>query len=135
MEYISFAKENNVTPVLITPVGRMYIGQTDEYRHTVSALTNVPAQWSDMEGKKGDWPQTMKDVAVRENIMVLDLTSKSVEHFGTFNGNQAIRSMYSWNNRDATHFNKAGAEKMAEFVVELACASGNADLCNQFKDH
>ncbi len=138
MEYISFAKANNITPILVTPMARMYIGQTDDYRHTAEALLGIPDAWSAMEGKKGDWPQTMKDIAKRENLILLDLTTTSVEHFGTFESNQAIKDMYSWDKNDATHFNEKGAKKMAEFIVELACDTkngGDAELCAQFEGH
>ena len=133
MEYISFAKANNVTAVLVTPMARMYTDQTDDYRHT-AMLSNVPSAWSDMEGKKGDWPQTMKDIAKRENLILLDLTTISVEHFATFESDQAIKNMYSWDGNDATHFNEKGAKKMTEFIVELACKADET-LCAQFEGH
>ena len=59
-----------------------------------------------MRGNVGDWPQTIKDVRTREGVIVLDLT--------TFPSDQAIEDKYSWDKKDFTHCNEAGARKMAE---------------------
>ena len=140
MEYINFAKKHNITPVLVTPMARMFHSSlTESYIHIEKKLSdNTPPPWEDMRGKKGDWPQTIKDIAKRENLILLDLTQKSKVHFtNDFNSDKAIRDKYSHDGEDFTHFNMIGAKKMADFIKELACdveKVRNIGLCNQFKE-
>jgi len=135
MKYITFSKKHNITPVLITSMARMSYG--NKYPHITGSLGPSPAPWQYMQGKKGDWPQTMRDVAKREKVILLDLTARSLRHYNDdFTSRQAIINSYSWNKSDGTHFNKQGAKKMAQFIKELACDinnGGNRALCNQFK--
>jgi len=140
MEYIHFAKKHNVTPILVTPMVRMFHSSLSEsYAHVEKKLSNnTPPPWEDMRGKKGDWPQTIRDIAKRENLILIDLTKKSKEHFTRdFISNQAIKDAYSWNGKDFTHFNRKGAQKMADFIKELSCdieKVQNTGLCNQFRE-
>ncbi len=132
MEYINFAKAHNVTPVLITPMARMFTSSlTDSYIHIESPLSNCPAPWDSMNGQTGDWPQTLKDIGAREGVIVLDLTTASKNLFATFPSNQAILDAYSWNQVDVTHFNLAGARKMAELIRDLA-VQADPNLAAQF---
>jgi len=135
MEYITYAKKHNVTPILITPMARMFKSSlTQAYVHVLSSLSETtPEEWKSMRWKKGDWPQTMRDIAEREQILLIDLTEKSRKHFtNDFNTTQDLKDLYSWNQKDITHFNEKGAQKMANFIKEMACKI-DMNLCTQFK--
>jgi lysophospholipase L1-like esterase len=121
MEYISHARKYNVLPILITPMARMFQSSlTDEYVHIVKELAeNTPKEWSFMRGKVGDWPQTMRNIAQREKILLIDLTAKSKKHFNNdFSSSEEIRELYSQDGTDFTHFNETGAKKMADFIKD-----------------
>jgi len=135
MQYVKFAKEHNITPILITPVSIMYYNRNENGGHTVSELPDdTPSLWEKMTGKEGDWPETMRKIAKREKISLLDLTKKSIEHFSAFESDEEIINVYSRGENDKTHFNEKGAKKMAQFIKELACDSdsGNTNFCKQF---
>jgi len=142
MKYIDFARENNVIPVLVTGTASMCnssCGSRTYIRMNSLPSNTIPSPWKDMIGKVGDWPKTKRDVGAREDVTVLDLTTKSIEHFATFDNMQSLRDKYAWKpaTNDDTHFNKVGAKKMAELLKNLACDldnGGDAALCSQFKE-
>jgi DNA sulfur modification protein DndE len=114
MMYIAYAKAKNVIPVLITPVGRMAHKAKNQH---------------------GDWATTIRGVAKRENLILLDLTNASQYIYDNdFASKQEIIESYSWDGKDGTHFNKQGANRMAQAIKDLACKkSGDVALCSQFK--
>jgi lysophospholipase L1-like esterase len=107
--YIEQARDLGVTPVLITPVSRQYKGSRTH----------------------GAYPQTMKDLAHDESVVLLDLEYKSYLEFNKYNSDSAIQNVFSYD--DGTHFNPTGANIVAGWVKELACMSADATLCHQFQ--
>ena len=140
MKYITHAKENNVIPILVTPMARMHANSSflSVYHKSNSLALNTPTPYEALRGQTGDWGQTIRDIGERENIIVLDLLTKSKEYFDTFANSQAIKNLYSHDQSDQTHFNQVGAELMAVFIRDLACDvinGGDAALCSQFIGH
>jgi len=106
--FVDQARDLGVTPVLITPVSRQYVGSRTH----------------------GQYPQTMKYLAEDENVLLLDLEYKSYLEFKEYDSDAALQNVFSYD--DGTHFNPTGAGIVAGWVKELACQE-NQTLCNQFK--
>jgi lysophospholipase L1-like esterase len=102
-----------VTPVLVTPVNRMYKG----------SHTHITAY--------GDYPQTIKFLAEDEQILLLDLEEKSFNEFNTYPDTESIFNQFAYD--DHTHFDPDAAKIVAGWLKELACDSSDQLLCNQFK--
>ncbi len=107
--YIDTARNLGITPVLITPVNRLYKNKRTH----------------------GEYPQTMKDLAEDENVLLLDLEYKSFVEYNKYPNNQALRDFFAYSGR--THFNAEGAKVVAGWVKELICNSNEDTLCSQFK--
>ncbi len=111
--FVNEMKALGVTPVLITPVERMYKGNH----------THITAY--------GDYPQTIRFLAEDEQILLLDLQEKSYNEFNTYVDTEAIFNDFAYD--DHTHFDPEGAKKVAGWLKELICSSSDQFLCSQFK--
>jgi len=107
-EYVDEARTIGVIPVLITSVERMYLGASTH----------------------GDYPQTVRDLAIDENVLLIDLQEKSWYEFNQYESHQAIQDVFSYD--DSTHFNPEGASIVAGWVKALICSSEDANLCSLF---
>lgn len=106
--YIDQARALGVTPVLITSVERMYKGLRSH----------------------GQYPQTVRDLADDEGVLLLDLEEKSFQEFNTFESTQAILDEFHYD--DHTHFRPHGASIVAGWIQTLICNSSNQNLCTLF---
>jgi len=111
--FVNEMKALGVTPVLITPVERMYKG----------SHTHITAY--------GDYPQTIRFLAEDEQVLLLDLQEKSYNEFNTYVDTEAIFNDFAYD--DHTHFDPEGAKKVAGWLKELICSSSDQVLCSQFK--
>lgn len=108
--YVRQTREKGGIPILVTPVNRNY-------------------PWKD--GKlgevHGEYPNAMKEVAKELNVLLIDLTQLSIEAFTTkgqeyvtaryfMNLDKGIYKAYPDGLKDNTHFQKEGAEAVAELV-------------------
>jgi len=118
--YINQARQKGLTPILVTPVNPRHYdnnGNIAEVREPFISYT--------------------KEVANEEGIALLDLYSKSIEEFNKLTClNNRVEpfgpcEINSWTT-DVTHFEKAGAVKVANWIKELACQN-DENLCKQFK--
>ncbi len=107
-EYIDEARALAVVPVLITSVERMYLGGSTH----------------------GDYPQTVRDLAIDENVLLLDLQEKSLYEFNQLESEEEILELFSYD--DSTHFNPEGASIVAGWVKSLICNSDDLNLCSHF---
>ena len=107
-KYLDQARDLGFIPVLITPVSRQYVGSRTH----------------------GAYPQTMKDLAADEGVLLLDLEYKSYIEFKKYSSDAALQAVFHYD--DGTHFNPTGAGIVAGWVKELAC-NASSTLCNQFQ--
>jgi len=128
-KYVKEAKKSGAIPVLVTPVTYIRVSNDDENLHQYVSM--------DGDGDIGDYPQIMKEVASRENVLLLDLTQKSYDSFREhFEDDEMILSAYG---ADYVHTNLEGATQVAKLVTELACEYQGKNqldanlLCSQFK--
>ena len=111
--FVDEVKALGVTPVLVTPVQRMYKGQN----------THITAY--------GNYPQTIRDLADDEGVLLLDLSQRSFDKFDEYPSTAAIFDAFAYD--DHTHFDPEGAYTVAAWVRDLACESSDENLCNQFR--
>jgi len=102
-----------VTPVLITPVERMY-------KNHASHITAY-----------GDYPETIRFLAEDEQLLLLDLQARSFTEYNTYADTEAIFNQFGYD--DHTHFSPKGASIVAGWLKELICSSADQLLCSQFK--
>jgi lysophospholipase L1-like esterase len=105
--YVDQAREMGVIPVLVTSVERQYVNNRDH----------------------GLYPQTMRELAVDEGVILLDLEERSFTEFAQYDSDEALWAVFDHD--DHTHFNPNGAHIVAGWVKELAC-SEDATLCSKF---
>jgi lysophospholipase L1-like esterase len=100
-KYVECARNCQAEPVFITPVARLH-------QENNQFINNFP-----------DYCQAMKEVAVDENVPIIDLMEKSLSLFEKL-GYQETSTffMVSVNGSDHTHFTKKGANQMASLVAE-----------------
>jgi lysophospholipase L1-like esterase len=102
--YVTRVKAKGAFPVLITPVARAtFSGNTVTTQH----VNNTGA----------DLPAIVKQVAMEQNVPVLDMTARTVQWL-TQLGPRGWQQYHALGT-DATHTNPAGAAVEAGFVVEL----------------
>lgn len=110
-QYIDGAREKGAKPVLVTPVERR--------RFTADGIAR---------DSHGEYPAAMKELGQEENIPVIDLTAKSKALFQKL-GPEGTKDIFLWLNpgenvnypngvQDNTHFQEAGAEQIAQLVLE-----------------
>ncbi len=109
--FIEGARKRGAQPILLTSVQRRYF---DEY----GGLTDT----------HGDYVTAMKELAVEEDVPCIDLAAKSRELFERL-GPEGTKSLLLWGApgefirypngiQDNTHFQEAGAVRIAELVAE-----------------
>jgi lysophospholipase L1-like esterase len=110
-QYIEGARKKNAIPILITPVERRRFSKEGMALNT-----------------HGLYPAAMKEVALEENVPIIDLTTKSKEFFQLL-GPEKTKELFLWVNggkhrnypkgvRDNTHFQQLGAREIARLVTE-----------------
>ncbi len=107
--YVSQARELGLEPVLITPVARMY--------------PNFDTH--------GEYDDTVRLLAADMGVLLLDLEQKSRQVFDTYPTDAELQAEFGYDGH--THFNPTGARRVAGWVRDLACDSGDAALCAQFR--
>jgi lysophospholipase L1-like esterase len=119
--YINEARKKGMIPVLITPINPRHYKKS-----------------GDLQEVREPYVSYTKEVAAKENVIFLDLFSKSVNEFNKLQCNTGNIDPYGpcevgnkWN-IDSTHLLKGGALKVAGWVKELACQK-DSDLCAEFK--
>jgi lysophospholipase L1-like esterase len=79
----------------------------------------------------------MKELAKEENVQVLDLHKKTLEEFSKYSDEELRKNFgdCTLNNGyiDRTHYEPKGADKVAQYIKELACEMNNPALCTLFK--
>ena len=110
--YVLQTRQKGGIPVLMTPVNRNY-------------------PWEDgvLKSCHGEYPQAVKDIADEMNVLLIDLTQLSCEHF-TKMGQVFVSENYFMNlpakiytaypdgQKDNTHFQPAGAKAVAQLVFD-----------------
>lgn len=97
--YIDGAIERKAIPVLITPVGTL------KYENN-KFLKDFP-----------DYCNSMKELAKREGVKLIDLMEMSVEYYSSLGYEEAYQMfMVSHNGTDHVHFTEKGAEAIARLV-------------------
>lgn len=108
--YVNQTREKGAIPILLTPVNRNYPWKDGK-------LANV----------HGEYPNAVKEIANELNVKLIDLTQLSLDAF-TAKGQEYVTNTYFMNfakglykaypdgQKDNTHFQKAGAEAVAELV-------------------
>ena len=100
--FIRGARAKGATPVLLTPVARRWFkeGKLDRTCHK-------------------DYPAAMKQVAEEEGVVLLDMTTRSLDWLESL-GDEASKAyfMISTGKDDNTHTVACGARKVAELVCE-----------------
>ncbi|WP_139489019.1 rhamnogalacturonan acetylesterase [Brevibacillus dissolubilis] len=110
-QYIDGAREKGAIPVLVTPVERRRFA------------ADGAAQDS-----HGLYPAAMKELALAEQVPLIDLTAKSKALYNQL-GPEETKSIFLWLDagvhpnypngvQDNTHFQEAGARQIARLVVE-----------------
>ena len=103
MRYVTVARERGATPILITPVARRM------FDHGQLLDTH------------GIYPQSMRDLARREQVALIDLAASSMDWLRAL-GEEASRGFYmhvpEQGQADDTHFQKHGAVAVACLVVD-----------------
>ena len=123
--FILQTKQQQATPVLLTPVARNYPWEND-------SLRNV----------HGNYPQCAKEVAEETQTLLIDLNKKSMEHF-TAKGSAYVTNNYFMNlpagkfeaypdgQNDNTHFQPEGAKAVAQLVYKGLCELNTQNLSNE----
>ncbi len=106
--YILEARALGLTPVLITPVSRLW-----KY-----------------DASHKNYPHVVRDLAKDQQVLLLDLNKKSQEVFNRYPSHDAVAKEFGYD--DHTHFNPKGATSVASWIKLLACES-DKKLCSQFK--
>ncbi|WAC40335.1 SGNH/GDSL hydrolase family protein [Pedobacter sp. SL55] len=108
--YVNQTREKGATPILLTPVNRNYPWKDGK-------LSNV----------HGEYPNAVKEIAKELNVKLIDLTQLSIDAF-TAKGQEYVTNNYFMNfdkglyqaypdgQKDNTHFQKAGAQAVAQLV-------------------
>ncbi|RIX49259.1 rhamnogalacturonan acetylesterase [Paenibacillus nanensis] len=99
--YVDGARSRGAIPVLVTPVGRLHV-------ENGVFINDFP-----------DYCQAMKQVAAEEDVLIIDLMSRSLEHYASV-GYEEAKSffMVAVNGTDHTHFTETGAERIARLVAD-----------------
>ena len=108
--YVNQTLAKGAIPILITPVNRNYPWQDGR-------LSNV----------HGEYPNAVKEIAKELNVKLIDLTQLSIDNFTAkgqddvtknyfMNFDKGIYKAYPDGQKDNTHFQKAGAQAVAQLV-------------------
>ncbi|WP_235714553.1 rhamnogalacturonan acetylesterase [Neobacillus dielmonensis] len=108
-QFINGAREKGAIPILLTPVNRRTF---DESGKVLNSL--------------GDYPEAVRQLAVSQGVLLIDLFEKSKALFEKV-GAEAAKQFFAWYEQepkkrdpkvDDTHFSAFGATKIAELVTE-----------------
>ncbi|OOM76280.1 putative rhamnogalacturonan acetylesterase YesY [Clostridium puniceum] len=100
-QYIDGARAKKAIPVLITPVARL------NYKNGKFNNDFV------------DYDAAMKQVAAKEKVKIIDLTTKSINYFTSIGYNETYKLfMISLDGTDRTHFTKQGGIQIAKLVSQ-----------------
>ena len=110
-KYIDGAREKGAIPILVTPVERRSFSNDGMIKDT-----------------HGNYPEAIKQLAIEEDVDVIDLTDKSKQLFDTL-GPEKTKQLFLWlkpneNNHypdgksDNTHLQERGAYLVASLVIE-----------------
>jgi lysophospholipase L1-like esterase len=116
--FVDESREMGLTPVLVTPIEEMWLERLKRGDHTHVTLD-------------GDYPQTIRNLASDEQVLLLDLEQKSFNEFLKYEKEDDLVGDFSYD--DHTHFNPKGARVVADWVKKLACDSSDELLCAQFR--
>lgn len=110
-EFVQSAKDKGAIPVLVTPTQRRSFNENGTLKET-----------------HGDFPAAMRDVAVKNNVALIDLTKMTTELYETWGDEPSRKAFvqYSANTfpgqvkalEDNTHFNSFGANEIALCVLK-----------------
>jgi lysophospholipase L1-like esterase len=116
--FIDESHEMGLTPVLVTPIEEMRVERLRQGDHTHITLD-------------GDYPQTIRDLASDEHVLLLDLEKKSFNEFLKYEKSEDLVRVFAYD--DHTHFNPKGARIVAGWVKQLVCEYHDRLLCTQFR--
>lgn len=99
--YVNGARAHNAIPILITPVGRLHY-ENGEFLNDFQ-----------------DYCKAMKQVAQEDNVLLIDLMSKSLSLYQLL-GYEDAKSLFmvSHNSTDYTHFTQKGAKIIAGLIAQ-----------------
>jgi len=131
--YIDDVRQRKAIPVLITSVARR---KFDDNGKLVDTHNDYPAvmglAFTDPNGNPvdthGDYPAAMRQVAVEQNVALIDLTARSMAYFQSL-GIEGTKSVFFFLDpqvspdypdgvEDNSHFSVSGAIQVARLVVE-----------------
>ncbi len=118
-EYINYAKKRGLTPILITPVEKMY--KTEGLPPYKGHVTEF-----------GDYAKTIRDLSENENILLLDLQEKSWNEFNNYKDSYHLTQTFGYKDDDLVHFSPQGADLIALMIVQLSCQLQEDKLCLEF---
>lgn len=118
-KYIEYAKDAKLTPILITPVERMYKEEGSVLYS--SHITNF-----------GNYAQTIRDLSKDEDILLLDLQDKSWSKFNNYKNSYELTQTFGYKDGDLVHFSPQGADLIAKMLIELICDLEDTKLCLEF---
>ena len=118
-EYIDYAKNAKLTPILITPVERM---------HKEEGSLLYSSHITDL----GDYAETIRVLSKNEDISLLDLQSRSWSEFNNYKNSYELTQTFGYKDDDLVHFSPQGANLVAKMIIELICDLEDAKLCLEF---
>ena len=120
-KYIVDAKAKGVTPILVTPVGRMYTEDGQDHKGGTTFVSSFP-----------DYVEAMKEVAKEQGVACIDLDALSRAYYNEL-GWEGVKDVFLWcepgfypnssaygskGASDTTHFQKFGAIQIARMVAQ-----------------
>ncbi|MCY9668106.1 rhamnogalacturonan acetylesterase [Paenibacillus alginolyticus] len=116
-EYIHGARRRGVYPILVSPMHRRFFDEQGNIQNT-----------------HGDYIEAMRQLAVEENVLYIDLAGTSKRFFEQL-GEEGTKNIFMWAEaneypgmpegaRDNTHFSEQGGIKIARLVAECIREAG-----------
>lgn len=144
--YIEIVKSRGAHPVLFTPSARILNEKREQ------KLPVAPNHFTQHQPQKdyafvGNYAQTLRQIAARENLPIIDLEAESIDFANTLSGNEwwnywlvvdpAINAYYangaagSPQSPDGTHFQAKGAHAMASIVARAIANNPELTVLHQ----
>lgn len=133
MRYVNIAKARGAQPIVFTPSARI-LNKNRQQQLPVSSNHFTKPQPQKDYAFTGDYAQTIRQIAARENLPLIDLERESMAFANQLTGNQwwdywlvvdpSVNSYYangaagSPQSPDGTHFQEKGAKVMANLVAQ-----------------
>jgi hypothetical protein len=130
---VNIAKARGAQPILFTPSARILNNNRQQQLPVSSNHFTKPQPQKDY-AFTGDYAQTIRQIAARENLPLIDLERESMAFANQLTGNQwwdywlvvdpSVNSYYangaagSPQSPDGTHFQEKGAKVMANLVAQ-----------------